>query len=98
MGELPNQVSNGPDSFFEGKAVTLEGCDNGRCCFITCGRGMGRNGKVSRGDFNLNSCANKKGNTCHNTTTNLSFGGGVNDAALPRLVGRQCANSRLKTQ
>ena len=51
MGELPNQVSNGPDSFFEGKAVTLEGCDNGCCCFITCGRGMGRNGKVSCGDI-----------------------------------------------
>jgi hypothetical protein len=75
MGELANQVSNRPNSFFEGKAVTLEGHDNGRCCFITCGRSMGRNGKVSRGDFQLNNCANKKINTHQNTTTNLSFGG-----------------------
>ena len=60
MGELPNHVSNGPDSFFEGKAVTLEGRDNSHCCFITCGRGMVRNGKVSHGNFQLDSYANKK--------------------------------------
>jgi len=74
-GRTCKQVSNRPDSIFEGKAVTLEGRDNGRCCFITCGRGMGRNGKVSHGDFQLNYCANNKINTRHNTTTNLSFGG-----------------------
>ena len=52
MGELTNRVSNGPDSFFDGKAVTLEGCCIGSWCLITCGRDVGRNGKVSWGDFN----------------------------------------------
>ena len=28
MGELANEMSNGLDSIFEGKAVTLEGHDN----------------------------------------------------------------------
>ena len=75
MGELTNRVSNGHDSFFDGKAVALEGCSDGRWCLITCGRGVGRNGKVSWGNFQLNSCANKKCKTHRDATTNLSLGG-----------------------
>ena len=55
MGELTNRVSNGPDSFFDGKAVALEGHGNGRWCLITCGRDVESNGRVSGGDFQLQS-------------------------------------------
>jgi hypothetical protein len=55
MGELTNWMSNGPDSFFDGKAVTLEGCSDGHWCLMTCGRDVGRNGRVSSGDFQLES-------------------------------------------
>jgi hypothetical protein len=60
MAELTNRVSNGPDSFFNSKTVAAGGCGDGRCFFIPCGRDVGQNGKVSGGDFQLNSCANKK--------------------------------------
>jgi hypothetical protein len=81
IGELTNRVSNGPDSFFGGKAVTLEGRGDGLWFLITCGRGMGRSGKVSPGNVQLNSCAIKKCKTHRNATTNLSLGG-VNKAVL----------------
>jgi hypothetical protein len=55
MGELTNWMSDGPDSFLDGKAVTLEGCGDGHWCLITCERDMGRNGRVSGGDFQLQS-------------------------------------------
>ena len=48
MGELTNRMSNGPDSFFDGKAVALEGCGDCPLCLITCGRGLGRNGRAGR--------------------------------------------------
>ena len=48
MAELINRVSNGPDSFFDGKAVILEGCGDCPLCLITCERGVGRNGRVGR--------------------------------------------------
>ena len=41
MGELTNWMSNGPDSFFDGKAVALEGLGDGHWCLITCGRDVG---------------------------------------------------------
>jgi hypothetical protein len=74
MGELTNQVSNGPDSFFDSRAVDLRGCCNGPMWSIRCGRGVGRNGRVSWDDFQLNSLRIKNQNF-HNTTTNLSFEG-----------------------
>jgi hypothetical protein len=55
MGELTNWMSNGPDSFFDGKAVALEGRGDGRWCLITCGKKVERNGRVSGGDFQLQS-------------------------------------------
>ncbi len=55
MGELTNRVSNEPETFFDGKAVALNGCGNGHWHLITCGRSVGRNGIVSTGDFQLNS-------------------------------------------
>ena len=74
MGELTSQVSNGPDSFFDSRAVDQRGRGNGPTWLIRCGRGVGRNGRVSCDDFQLNSFAHKKQNR-HNTTTNLSFEG-----------------------
>ncbi len=58
MGELTNRVSNDPDSYFDSKAVALEGCGDCPLCLITCGRGLGRNGRV--GHFQLNSQDIKK--------------------------------------
>ena len=40
---------------FDGKAVALEGRGDGHWCLITCGRDVGRNGRVSGGDFQFNS-------------------------------------------
>ena len=60
MRELTNRVSNGPDSFFDSKAVALNGCCNGQWHFITCARGVGRNVSVSTGNFQLNSWDIKK--------------------------------------
>ena len=74
MGELTSQVSNGPDSFFDSRAVDQRGRGNGPTWLIRCGRGVGRNGRVSCDDFQVNSFAHKKQNR-HNTTTNLSFEG-----------------------
>ena len=59
MGELTSQVSNGPDSFFDSRAVDQRGRGNGPTWLIRCGRGVGRNGRVSCEDFQLNSFANK---------------------------------------
>ena len=55
MGELTNWVSNGPDAYFGGKAVALNGRGNGHWHFITHGRDVGRNVSVSTGNFQLNS-------------------------------------------
>ena len=55
MGEITNRVSNGSDSFFDSKAVALNGCGDGPLWLITCGRGVGRNVSVSTGNFQLNS-------------------------------------------
>ena len=41
--------------FFVNKAVALEGRGDGHWCLITCGRDMGRNGRVSGSDFQLQS-------------------------------------------
>ena len=61
--------------FFDDEAAALEGRGDGHWCSITCGRDVGRNGKVGQGNFQLNSCANKKCKTHCNATTNLSLGG-----------------------
>ncbi len=55
MGELTSQVSNGPDSFFAGRALDQRGCGDCPLCLIICERGVGRNGSVNTGDFQLNS-------------------------------------------
>ncbi len=55
MGELTNRVSNGPDSFLDGKAAVLNVRGDCPLCLIKCGRGVGRNGSLSTGDFQLNS-------------------------------------------
>ena len=60
MGELTNQVSNGPDSFFDSRAVDQRGRGNGPTWLIRWGRGVGRNGRVSCDDFQLNSFAHTK--------------------------------------
>ncbi len=54
-GELTNPASKGPHSFFDDKAVALEARSDGHWCLITCGRDVGRNGRVSGGDFQLQS-------------------------------------------
>ena len=60
MAELTNGGSNGPDYFFNDKTDAAGERGDGHCFFIPCGRDVGQNGKVSSGDFQLNSCANKK--------------------------------------
>ena len=60
MGELTNQVSNGPDSFFDSRAVDLRGRGNRPMWSIRCGRVVGRNDRVSWDNFQLNSFAHKK--------------------------------------
>jgi hypothetical protein len=62
MGELTSEVSNGPDYFFSSTAVDLRGCGNVAMWWISCGRGVGRNGRVSCDDFQLNCFAHKKQN------------------------------------
>ncbi len=53
MGELTNRVSNGPDSFFDSKAVALNVCGDGPLWLITCGRGVGGDVSVSTGKLSI---------------------------------------------
>jgi hypothetical protein len=59
MGELTNRVSNGPDSFFYGKAVALEGRGDGRWCLITCG-GRGEEWQSQSGRLSITELRDKK--------------------------------------
>ena len=60
MGELTRLVSNGPGSFFASTAVDLRACGDGAMWLITGGRGVGRDGRASCDDFQLNCFAHKK--------------------------------------
>ena len=60
MAELTTQVSYGPASFFASTAVDRRGCGDVAMLLIRCGRGVGRNDRVSKFDFQLNCLAGKK--------------------------------------
>jgi RecA/RadA recombinase len=52
MAELTNQVSNGPDSFFNSKTVASGGCGDGHCFLIPYVRDVSRMARSVAATFN----------------------------------------------